>query len=414
MLSLATHEPRFRVLREDVFAQEKGCRTCGEMGHYADRCPSKNRALLGSPEGNSGPKKPTEKKPFIFLDVSVLREYLQIELNVPYVSFAFDMERAIDDWIFLIFFVGNDFLPHLPSLEIREGAIDTLLRIWREELPRMGGYLTNHGFVVMERAQRVLEGLARREDDIFRRRREGEFFHQFRSVIILFSPAAEERQDRNSKRQRIEEHANVTDNNPHSEQGVKALSGSNADVVNNRRAIRLANMTAAEHLKAELASRMPLGRSAKGPSVASPDELKSDSLPPDLSKANRLVTQPLGGHSPSEIPVGVQKAQVPHPSLSVPFGDQNPPRVAPDTDAQDPDADQTPAYNAGIAQGGDAIETLPHGMKRKADHMEDESTGVSTPDIGEPLEDEDEDEQDILLTRKVNPDGTVEQVDTVR
>ena len=188
MLSLATHEPRFRVLREDVFAQEKGCRTCGEMGHYADRCPSKNRALLGTPEDDSGSKKPTEKKPFIFLDVSVLREYLEIELNVPYVPFAFDLERAIDDWIFLIFFVGNDFLPHLPSLEIREGAIDTLLRIWKEELPRMGGYLTNHGFVVMARAQIILEGLARREDDIFRQRREGEcgFISCQKFIVILF------------------------------------------------------------------------------------------------------------------------------------------------------------------------------------------------------------------------------------
>ena len=167
MLSLATHEPNFRVLREDVFANDTkpdACRICGQQGHYAAQC-----------TGTKAPidKKPSDKKPFIFLDVSILREYLEVELDVPSCPIPFNLEQAIDDWVLLIFFVGNDFLPHLPSLEIREGAIDTLLKIWKQELPRMGGYLTNHGDIILARAQIIFEGLAQREDDIFRRRREG-------------------------------------------------------------------------------------------------------------------------------------------------------------------------------------------------------------------------------------------------
>ena len=185
MLALATHEPNFRVLREDVFAQEsRGCRICGEEGHYANQC---TRKIVDAKDNTSAikPEKPVEKKPFIFLDVSVLREYLEIELDQPHTPFPFNLEQALDDWVFLIFFVGNDFLPHLPSLEIREGAIDTLLRIWKYELPRMGGYLTNHGHVVMERAQIILEGLARREDDIFRKRRESEQYSLINTTFQL-------------------------------------------------------------------------------------------------------------------------------------------------------------------------------------------------------------------------------------
>lgn len=167
MLALATHEPHFRVLREDVFANDANpaaCRMCGQEGHYAAQCTGGTAIVQ---------KTPPEKKPFIFLDVAVLREYLEVELNVPQAPFPFSLEQAIDDWVLLIFFVGNDFLPHLPSLEIREGAIDTLLKIWRQELPRMGGYLTSHGRLELPRAQIILEGLAQREDEIFRRRREG-------------------------------------------------------------------------------------------------------------------------------------------------------------------------------------------------------------------------------------------------
>lgn len=181
MLALATHEPHFRVLREDVFANDKSstaCRMCGQEGHYAAQCTGTKAEIEKKP--------PAEKKPFIFLDVAVLREYLEVELDVP--GTKFDLERAIDDWVLLIFFVGNDFLPHLPSLEIREGAIDTLLKIWKQELPRMGGYLAEHGNLNLERAQIILEGLAKREDDIFRRRRE-----------------ASERQDQNAKRRKIEQ-----------------------------------------------------------------------------------------------------------------------------------------------------------------------------------------------------------------
>lgn len=124
-----------------------------------------------------------EEKPFIFLDVSILREYLAVELDLR-TSTPFDLERALDDWVFLIFFVGNDFLPHLPSLEIREGAIDTLLAIWKREFDNMGGYVTNHGQVDLEKAQYILTGLANAEDDIFRRRKESEHLFAETSCLI--------------------------------------------------------------------------------------------------------------------------------------------------------------------------------------------------------------------------------------
>ena len=174
MLGLATHEPHFRVLREDVFAQDskvKLCPICSQKGHEARDCRGTTRKKEGEFDEKS---KPPVLKPFIWLHVAVLREYLAVELNVPGLPFRFDLERAVDDWIFMCCFVGNDFLPHLPALEIRENGIDTLTAIWRDNLPVMGGYVTRDGHIDLGRAQYILDGLAKQEDGIFRRRKESD------------------------------------------------------------------------------------------------------------------------------------------------------------------------------------------------------------------------------------------------
>lgn len=195
MLGLATHEPHFRVLREDVFFQQgnpRACHICGQVGHFAADCKGEPKKK----QGEFDEKATIVQKPFIWLHVSVLREYLAIEMHPPGQNFKFDLERALDDWVFMCFFVGNDFLPHLPSLEIRDQGIDTLIQIWRDNIPVMGGYVTKDGIVDLKRAQVILAGLAKQEDGIFRRRRQ-----------------AEERKERNIQRRKDDEQRNMDRHN---------------------------------------------------------------------------------------------------------------------------------------------------------------------------------------------------------
>ncbi|KAJ2767215.1 5'-3' exoribonuclease 2, partial [Coemansia nantahalensis] len=165
MLSLATHEPHFRILREDVTWADtlsKPCGICGMKGHFKRDCKG---------PGQETPAADLSEQPFVFARIDVLREYLGHELMPDKaLPFPFDLERAIDDWVFLCFFVGNDFLPHLPSLEIREGAIEKLIAFWKEELPTAGGYITRNGEVDLFRVQPIMDKLGLLEEDTFKER----------------------------------------------------------------------------------------------------------------------------------------------------------------------------------------------------------------------------------------------------
>uniref|UniRef100_A0A0E0I4F2 Uncharacterized protein n=1 Tax=Oryza nivara TaxID=4536 RepID=A0A0E0I4F2_ORYNI len=100
MLALASHEVHFSILRE---AEKFKCRAWFP------------RITEARPEGK------LTKKPYQTLDV----------------------ERMIDDFVFICFLTGNDFIPHIPSLEIHEGAIDLLIEVYKTSFNKMGGYIVD-------------------------------------------------------------------------------------------------------------------------------------------------------------------------------------------------------------------------------------------------------------------------------
>ncbi|EPX71292.1 exonuclease II Exo2 [Schizosaccharomyces octosporus yFS286] len=142
MLGLLSHDPHFCLLREEVTFGPASKRRSTELANQK----------------------------FYLLHLSLLREYLEYEFQECRSSFTFkyDLERILDDFILLAFFVGNDFLPHLPGLHINEGALALMFNIYKKVMPSAGGYINEHGVINMNRLELILLELENFEKEVFR------------------------------------------------------------------------------------------------------------------------------------------------------------------------------------------------------------------------------------------------------
>uniref|UniRef100_A0A8C6HE03 5'-3' exoribonuclease 1 n=1 Tax=Mus spicilegus TaxID=10103 RepID=A0A8C6HE03_MUSSI len=134
MLGLTSHEAHFSLLREEVrFGGKKTQRVCAP-----------------------------EETTFHLLHLSLMREYIDYEFSAlkEKITFKYDIEKIIDDWILMGFLVGNDFIPHLPHLHINHDALPLLYGTYIAILPELGGYINESGHLNLPRFERYLVKLS--------------------------------------------------------------------------------------------------------------------------------------------------------------------------------------------------------------------------------------------------------------
>lgn len=171
MLALATHEAHFYISREEVMFGRKS-QNQAEMRQLESGFRDKQRMLDEEAGSTAMQILENKQKPIVRVSIPVLREYLAAEfascITPGRIPFPPSLERLLDDIVFLCFFVGNDFLPHLPSLDIRDGALDFLFNVYKRILPTLGDYITNHGGQVnLSRVDVILAEVGSIEDYVF-------------------------------------------------------------------------------------------------------------------------------------------------------------------------------------------------------------------------------------------------------
>jgi intein/homing endonuclease len=100
MLSLISHRPSFYIIREELY----------------------------------------DKHEFNLVNIGGIS--IELVKKLKWDSDSFDPMNAIDDFVFLCFLVGNDFLPHIPGIEILSGGIDSMIEILKS-IGLSHGHLTS-------------------------------------------------------------------------------------------------------------------------------------------------------------------------------------------------------------------------------------------------------------------------------
>jgi 5'-3' exoribonuclease 1 len=207
MLGLVTHEPHFTLLREVIDFNF----------HHSSSSTNALKAI----------QKFTKQSEFQLLHLSILREYLfyefaQLASSSPSSSTSIipttttttttiantatdDLERIIDDFVFLTFFVGNDFLPH--TLDIADNAFELLFDTYRKQRPTwgQGQYLVDTGHISSpRRLEHFLQEIGSHESSIIEEREKREAEHRKKTDF---------RNRRNNHHYNNNKHSGNTNNN---------------------------------------------------------------------------------------------------------------------------------------------------------------------------------------------------------
>jgi 5'-3' exonuclease len=102
------------------------------------------------------------------LDIPELAKIITLDMNNGNELTTEQQKNRVYDYIFLCFFLGNDFMPHFPSVNIRTGGVDKMLNAYKATIGGTNENLTNGTKIYWKNVRKLVQHLATLEEDYFK------------------------------------------------------------------------------------------------------------------------------------------------------------------------------------------------------------------------------------------------------
>jgi 5'-3' exonuclease len=102
------------------------------------------------------------------LDIPELARIITLNMNNNEPLTSEQQNNRIYDYIFLCFFLGNDFMPHFPSINIRTGGVDKMINAYKETIGGTNENLTDGKKIYWKNVRKLIQFLADNEENFIK------------------------------------------------------------------------------------------------------------------------------------------------------------------------------------------------------------------------------------------------------
>jgi 5'-3' exonuclease len=103
------------------------------------------------------------------IDIPELAKVITLDMNNGEELTTEQHKNRIYDYIFLCFFLGNDFMPHFPALNIRTGGIDKMLEAYKDSIGGTSENLTDGKKIYWKNVRKLVQKLADLEEEFIQK-----------------------------------------------------------------------------------------------------------------------------------------------------------------------------------------------------------------------------------------------------